>query len=137
VRLGEAFLFGLCGLRLEVEGREHLPQGGFIAACALHRSWLDPLLIIRALPLEPRVWFIGSGPTAFDRRWRERLLRHIGGLLPVWRGGRDIFVHVRAAQAITSALADRIELELAKLHPRTVDPPARARHWPWLTRLMR
>jgi 1-acyl-sn-glycerol-3-phosphate acyltransferase len=95
----DAFLFGLCRLQLGVEGREHLPAGGYIAVCALHRSWVDPLLLLRALPREPRAWFMGSGPTTFDRRWKERLLHHIGGILPVWRGGTDIAVHVRAAQA--------------------------------------
>jgi 1-acyl-sn-glycerol-3-phosphate acyltransferase len=95
-----ALLFGLCRLRLRVEGREYLPEGGYIAVCALHRSWIDPLLVLRALPREPRAWFVGSGPTAFDRRWKERLLHHIGGILPVWRGGTDVAVHVRAAQAV-------------------------------------
>lgn len=102
LRLGEVFLFRICGLRLEVQGREHLPPGGYIAICALHRSWVDPLLVLRALPVEPRVWFMGSGPTAFDRRWKERLLHHMGGMLPVWRGGRDVSVQVRAAQAVVA-----------------------------------
>jgi 1-acyl-sn-glycerol-3-phosphate acyltransferase len=100
VRLGEAFLVGICRLRIRVEGRELLPAGGYVAVCALHRSWIDPLLVIRALPIEPRVWFLGSGPTAFDRPWKERLLRRTGGILPVWRGGADVEVHVRAARAV-------------------------------------
>lgn len=45
---------------------------------------------------------MGSGPTAFDRRWKERLLHRMGGMLPVWRGGRDVSVHVRAAQAVVA-----------------------------------
>ena len=100
IGIAELILFRLCGLRLDVEGRENLPEGGFIAVCALHRSWIDPLLVVRALPTEPRPWFIGSGPTAFDRPWKERLLRRTGGLLPVWRGGKDISVHVQSAQAV-------------------------------------
>ena len=93
-------LGGLCRVRLRVSGREHLPAGGYVAVVALHRSWIDPLLVARALPLEPRVWFLGSGPSAFDRRWKERLLRHTGGLLPVWRGGTDLSVHERSARAV-------------------------------------
>ena len=31
------------------------------------------------LPAEPRAWFLGSAATAFDRRWKERLLRRLGG----------------------------------------------------------
>jgi 1-acyl-sn-glycerol-3-phosphate acyltransferase len=98
--VGMTFLLRICRLRVDVAGREHLPAGGFIAVCALHRSWIDPLLVMHALPMEPRVWFLGSGATAFDRPWKERLLRRTGGLLPVWRGGTDISVHVRSARAV-------------------------------------
>jgi 1-acyl-sn-glycerol-3-phosphate acyltransferase len=94
------FLFRLCRLQLRVSGSQHLPDGGFIAVAALHRSWIDPLLVIEALPLEPRVWFLGSGASAFDRPWKERLLRRTGGLLPVWRGSGDPAVHLRSAQAV-------------------------------------
>ena len=100
VGLGLAILRYAFRLRIVVEGRERLPAGGYVAFCALHRSWIDPLLVIDALPLEPRVWFMGSGPSAFDRAWKERLLRRAGGLLPVWRGGTDISVHVEAASAV-------------------------------------
>jgi 1-acyl-sn-glycerol-3-phosphate acyltransferase len=230
VGLGEVFLYRVCDLQVRVEGREHLPTGGYIAICALHRSWIDPLLVIHALPLEPRVWFLGSGPTAFDRPWKERLLRRTGGMLPVWRGGHDVSVHVRAASsvveqravlalfmegaiagppdglgrsragsalmclrtgapivpiaicgaeelyrgkrisvrilepttadellppgwdrspphgsreelraahAITDAVASRIMVAVDELYPTTVDPPDETRRWSWLTRLMR
>ncbi len=97
VGLALAILHHVCRLRIVVEGRDRLPAGGYVAVCALHRSWLDPLLLVDALPREPRIWFMGSGATAFDRAWKERLLRRTGGLLPVWRGGTDVSVHVTAA----------------------------------------
>ena len=75
-------------------------RGGFILVTALHRNWIDPLVVLRALPIEPRVWFLGSGPTAFDRPWKERLLRRTGGNLPVWRGGASVDPHVEAAKAV-------------------------------------
>jgi 1-acyl-sn-glycerol-3-phosphate acyltransferase len=90
----------VCAVRLEIEGRENLPAGGYIAAAALHRGWVDPLAVILALPVEPRVWFLGSAATAFRRRWMEWLLRRTGGILPVWRGGSDVSVHVSAARAV-------------------------------------
>jgi len=61
---------------------------------------MDPFLILHALPLEPRAWFLGSGPSAFSARWRERLLHRLGGMLPVWRGGVGVDQHVASAQAV-------------------------------------
>jgi 1-acyl-sn-glycerol-3-phosphate acyltransferase len=61
---------------------------------------MDPLLILHALPLEPRAWFLGSGPSAFSARWREALLRRLGGILPVWRGGVGVDQHVASARAV-------------------------------------
>lgn len=81
--LGEAFLYRVCAIHVEVEGREHLPRGGYLAAAALHRGWIDPLVVLRALPVEPRVWFLGSAASVFDRAWKEWLLRRTGGLR--WR----------------------------------------------------
>lgn len=114
-------------IHVQVEGRERLPSGGYVAICALHRSWIDPLLIIDALPLEPRVWFMGSGASAFDRAWKESLLRRTGGLLPVWRGGADVTVHVEAATAVLDQRAVLALLaEGAIVGP--PDAPARMRH---------
>lgn len=91
----------VAGLRWSVEGLEHLPQGGrFIIACAVHRNWIDAPLLVGVLPLEPRIWYIGSGVAAFRARWSEWLLDAIGGILPVYRGGTDIEVHVDAARAV-------------------------------------
>jgi hypothetical protein len=61
---------------------------------------MDPLLIVHALPLEPRAWFLGSGPSAFSARWREWLLHRLGGMLPVWRGGVGMDQHVASARAV-------------------------------------
>ena len=93
----------MAAIRVTIEGLEHLPQTGYLVAAALHRAWIDPLVAVRALPAEPRPWFIGSGPSAFRSRWREALLRHVGGILPVWRGGVDPGVHVAAAKAVVDA----------------------------------
>lgn len=102
--LADLVVVRLAGVSVTVEGREQLPAaGGYLVAAALHRSWIDPLVAILALPREPRPWFIGSGPSTFRSRWREALLRHIGGILPVWRGGADAEVHVRAARSVVEA----------------------------------
>lgn len=102
--LGRAVLFGLFGFRVEALGREHVPlTGGYLLVGAAHRGWMDPFLVLHALPTEPRAWFLGSGPSAFDRRWKEWALRRVGGMLPVWRGGVGVEQHVASAEAVLRA----------------------------------
>jgi len=61
---------------------------------------MDPFVVMHALPAEPRSWFLGSGPSTFTSRWREWLIRRVGGLLPVWRGGIGVDQHVASARAV-------------------------------------
>jgi 1-acyl-sn-glycerol-3-phosphate acyltransferase len=93
-------LFGAFRFKVATSGQEHLPKGGYLLVGAVHRGWMDPFLIQHALPAEPRVWFLGSGPSAFTSRWREALLHRLGGMLPVWRGGVGVEQHVASARAV-------------------------------------
>jgi 1-acyl-sn-glycerol-3-phosphate acyltransferase len=93
-------LFGLFRFRIETSGQEHLPAGGYLIVGAAHRGWMDPFLVLHALPLEPRVWFLGSAPSTFTNRWREAFIHRLGGLLPVWRGGIGADPHVASARAV-------------------------------------
>jgi hypothetical protein len=99
--LARAVIFGLFRFRIATSGQEHLPSGGYFIVGAAHRGWMDPFLVVHALPTEPRVWFLGSGPSTFTARWREWLVHRLGGLLPVWRGGIGIEQHVASARAVT------------------------------------
>jgi hypothetical protein len=102
VRLfARAVIFGLFRFRIATSGQEHLPADGYFIVGAAHRGWMDPFLVVHALPTEPRVWFLGSGPSTFTSRWREWLVHRLGGLLPVWRGGIGIEQHVASARAVT------------------------------------
>jgi hypothetical protein len=67
---------------------------------AAHRGWMDPFLVLHALPPEPRAWFLGSAASAIGTRPRAWLARRVGGLLPVWRGGIGVEQHVAAARAV-------------------------------------
>jgi hypothetical protein len=93
-------LFGLFRFRIEVHGRDQLPTGGYLLIAAAHRGWMDPFVVMQALPIEPRAWFLGSAPSTFTSRSREWLIHRLGGLLPVWRGGLGVDVHVEAARAV-------------------------------------
>jgi len=92
--------FGLLRFQVRTSGQEHLPKGGYLLVAAAHRGWMDPFVVMHALPVEPRAWFLGSAPSTFTSRSRERLVHKLGGLLPVWRGGINIDQHVESARAV-------------------------------------
>jgi 1-acyl-sn-glycerol-3-phosphate acyltransferase len=98
--VARAILFGLLRFRIATSGQEHLPRGGYLLIGAAHRGWMDPIVVMHALPVQPRAWFLGSGPSTFTTPWREWLVRRVGGLLPVWRGGIGVDQHVAAARAV-------------------------------------
>jgi 1-acyl-sn-glycerol-3-phosphate acyltransferase len=101
IRLVARFvLFGVFRFRLSTEGQEQLPRGGYLLVGAAHRGWMDPFVVLHAIPVQPRAWFLGSAPSTFTSRWRERLIHRLGGLLPVWRGGIGIEQHVASARAV-------------------------------------
>ncbi len=93
-------LFGVFRFHIDATGRERLPRGGYLLIGAAHRGWMDPFVVMHALPEQPRCWFLGSGPSTFTSRWRESLIHRLGGLLPVWRGGIGVESHVEAARAV-------------------------------------
>jgi hypothetical protein len=102
VRLLARFvLFGLFRFRIRTDGQGNIPNRGYLLVAAAHRGWMDPFVVMHAIPLEPRAWFLGSAPSTFTSRWRERLIHRIGGLLPVWRGGLGVDQHVASARAVT------------------------------------
>ena len=88
---------------LRIEGQEDRPSSPFITAAAIHRSWLDALVLIEVFPFEPRIWFIAGGPAAFRTSLRTLFLRAIGGVLPVYRGGYSIDSSVASARAVVRA----------------------------------
>jgi 1-acyl-sn-glycerol-3-phosphate acyltransferase len=103
VAAGGRLVLRLAGLQVSVEGLEHAPAAGSIVACAMHRSWIDAPLLVAALPLQPRIWYLGSGEATFKSHSREAFMRWLGGILPVYRGGTDIDVHIESARAVIDA----------------------------------
>jgi 1-acyl-sn-glycerol-3-phosphate acyltransferase len=93
-------IFGVFRIRIRTSGQGHLPKGGYLLVGAAHRGWMDPFVVMHAIPTQPRAWFLGSAPSTFTSRWRERLIHRLGGLLPVWRGGVGIDQHVASARAV-------------------------------------
>ncbi|MEK6721484.1 MAG: lysophospholipid acyltransferase family protein [Chloroflexota bacterium] len=100
------------GIRIRVEGTEHLPRtadgrpaGGWIAAGLPHRTWIDPFVVTLALPLQPRVSWFGDGRAMFRSRWRRWAFALVGGVVPIWPGGRRqaVDAHFDAAGRILAA----------------------------------
>ena len=109
--LARFVLFGVLRFRIRTDGQEHLPKGGgYLLIAGAHRGWMDPFVAQHALPVEPRCWFLGSGPSTFTSRWREWLVHRLGGLLPVWRGGLGVEGHVRSARAVVEAGAVFVQM---------------------------
>lgn len=93
-------IFVVFRFRIRRSGQGLLPAGGYLLVAAAHRGWMDPFVVMHAIPAEPRAWFLGSGPSTFTTPWRERLIHRLGGLLPVWRGGVGVDQHVASARAV-------------------------------------
>jgi 1-acyl-sn-glycerol-3-phosphate acyltransferase len=117
--VARTILFGLLRFRIDTSGQQLLPRGGYLLIAAAHRGWMDPFVVIHALPVQPRAWFLGSGPSTFTSPWREWLIRKLGGLLPVWRGGVGVERHVAAARAVLASRA-----VFAQMPEGTVSGPA-------------
>ena len=103
-------LFVMFRFRIRTSGQEHLPTGGYLLVGAAHRGWMDPFVVMHAIPVQPRAWFLGSAPSTFTTRWRERLIHRLGGLLPVWRGGIGIDQHVESARAVIAGGAVFVQM---------------------------
>jgi hypothetical protein len=111
---------GILGFRIEVEGREHLPvdergrrAGGWIAAALPHRTWVDPFVLVVALPASPRLAFFG---------WTlARPRRSLGRQTIGWRPGGSRTSCRRAPQP------PWLPCEAAE------SPAGTRRRWLWLT----
>ncbi|MBI5304523.1 MAG: 1-acyl-sn-glycerol-3-phosphate acyltransferase [Chloroflexi bacterium] len=78
--------------KVRIVGRANIPRGSYIVV-ANHLSWIDPFLLMVALPAEPRLYFIGA-QQAINRDWKMWLMRRVDILIPFERGalwlGKDL-----------------------------------------------
>jgi 1-acyl-sn-glycerol-3-phosphate acyltransferase len=75
---------GLFRLKLQFHGLEHVPPGEpLIIAAAPHRNWIDPFLVVMALPPLPRIYYLGSAQGMFNKWWKRAVLAAVGGVVPV------------------------------------------------------
>jgi 1-acyl-sn-glycerol-3-phosphate acyltransferase len=123
---------GVFGFRTSVRGGEHVPRdrdgrmtGGWILAGLPHRTWVDPFVVLDALPRQPRLVFFGDGPAIHRSAWRRWLVRWVGGVIPIWPGGGRAAVDAHLAGARAALDAGSIVCLFPETGPPT--PPGTAR----------
>jgi 1-acyl-sn-glycerol-3-phosphate acyltransferase len=119
---------------LKVEGAEHLPigpdgrpLGGYIAVGLPHRTWVEPMLALEAMPTVPRLVFFGDGKAMLRSPVRRFVVRRMGGMIPIWKPGAGadrpraevLTTYLEAARR--SLAAGAIVLVFAEVGP-PVDP---------------
>ena len=129
IRLLGRFVFAF---RTDVTGLERLPRradgrmaGGWILAGLPHRTWVDPFVVVDALPRRPRLVFFGDGPAIYRSAWRRWLVRRVGGVIPIWPGGGRADVDAHLAGAATALDAGAVVCLFPETGPPT--PPGTAR----------
>ena len=106
VRIALTRLF--CGLavravlRLRVEGRAHLPAGPALL-CFSHQSWLDPMILLAALPWRPDFALFGPKEEDMGVGGRNRLMTWTGLAVPYKPGRNDLIDTTRRVQAVFDA----------------------------------
>ena len=88
------------GWRLDIEGREHVPERGPVILAANHVSFVDSPLLMFCLPR--RVWFLGKAE--YLDSWTTRHLFPAVGMIPLERtGGRGALAAMRSALAVLTS----------------------------------
>ena len=78
---------------------------GCLVACAPHRTWLEPFLLLAAWPEDAaRLVWLADGTTVTRSWWRRRLLPRLG-ILPIERraGGPGAYLEAAAAALAAGA----------------------------------
>jgi 1-acyl-sn-glycerol-3-phosphate acyltransferase len=81
------FMWGLVRLAVRtlydvrVTGLDGWPRPPFQLVANHHNGW-DPLIIIGALPLEPRITWFGPKEADFSRGFKNRVMGFFGGMIP-------------------------------------------------------
>jgi 1-acyl-sn-glycerol-3-phosphate acyltransferase len=100
-RLEYVLVNAVCGLlfRVRADGLEHWPQAPFQIAANHHSGW-DPLLVMTAGPLRPRVTWFGPKEVDFSKGFRNRVMGFFGGMIPFNPSKTNLGSSVRAVQRV-------------------------------------
>ncbi|MDQ2941266.1 MAG: 1-acyl-sn-glycerol-3-phosphate acyltransferase [Chloroflexota bacterium] len=90
----------LFDLRVEAPTRMPIPPFQLVVN---HHNGFDPMLVIAATSLEPRVTWFGPRETDFSRGFRNRLMTYLGGVIPYNPEKTTLTSAVRAVRRVFSA----------------------------------
>ncbi len=89
-------------VRLRVEGIERLPSGPALL-CANHQSWVDPFVLLAALPGRPRLYWFGPKEADMSTGARNRLIVWSGSAVPYKPAKTDLLEATRRVEAVFRA----------------------------------
>lgn len=87
---------------VRVAGLDHRPRPPFQLVANHHNGW-DPLIIIGALPLEPRITWFGPREADFSRGFKNRVMGYFGGMIPYNPRKTTLTSAVRAVRRVFEA----------------------------------
>jgi 1-acyl-sn-glycerol-3-phosphate acyltransferase len=103
--------------RLRLEGAEHLPAGAAVIA-ASHGNWIDPLVLLAALPARLPLWFLGPAAEEMGVGMRNRLIRWSASALPFRPQGDDLRRTLGAAEAVLAEGGVVVVFAEGRIHAR-------------------
>jgi 1-acyl-sn-glycerol-3-phosphate acyltransferase len=83
-------------------GMEHWPEPPF-QLVANHHNGFDPLLVMAATPLEPRITWFGPREADFSRGLKNRVMAYFGGVIPYHPEHVTLTSAVRAVRRVFAA----------------------------------
>jgi 1-acyl-sn-glycerol-3-phosphate acyltransferase len=83
-------------------GMEHWPEPPF-QLVANHHNGFDPLLVMAATPLEPRITWFGPREADFSRGFKNRVMAYFGGVIPYHPEHGTLTSAVRAVRRVFAA----------------------------------
>jgi 1-acyl-sn-glycerol-3-phosphate acyltransferase len=87
---------------VRAEGLEHWPEPPFQVVANHHNGW-DPLLVIAAVPLDPRITWFGPKEADFSRGFKNRVMGFFGGMIPYNPEKTSLTSAVRAVRRVFEA----------------------------------
>ena len=87
---------------LRVSGLEHWPKAPF-QLVVNHHNGFDPMIVIAASPLEPRITWFGPKEADFSRGFKNRIMAFFGGVIPYNPDKTTLTSAVRAVRRVFEA----------------------------------